>query len=80
MERRPMLKIHMTSMLVLATIIATNARSQPSPSILQPLDDPEAYKVYAALLPEQWPVQAAHAKTLVFREDTVRNPNLSAVR
>jgi len=55
-------------LLMLASLIPVKA--QPSPSTPQPLDDPEAYKVYAALLPEEWTVQAAHAKTLVFQAET----------
>jgi hypothetical protein len=34
------------------------------------LTDPEAYRVYAALLPNEWTVRSAHAKTLVFEEET----------
>jgi hypothetical protein len=34
------------------------------------LTDPEAYRVYAALLPDEWTVQSAHAETLVFEEET----------
>lgn len=34
------------------------------------LIDPDAYRVYAALLPNEWTVRAAHAKTLVFEEET----------
>ena len=69
-----MLKIRTVTVLMLAIVIPTAVRTQPSPSTLQLLDDPEAYKVYAALLPEEWTVRSAHAKTLVFREETVNNP------
>ena len=37
------------------------------------VDDPEAYAVYASLLPHEWSVQVAHAKTLVFQEETGTN-------
>lgn len=65
-----MLKNHVMSVLVLATIVPTGVRLQPSPAISQSLDDPDSYQVYAALLPEEWIVQQAHAKTLVFQEET----------
>ena len=65
-----MLKTHITSMLMLAIIIPNGVRPQPSPSTPQRLDDPEAYRVYAALLPEEWIVREGRAKTLVFQEET----------
>lgn len=34
------------------------------------VDDPEAYVVYAAILPLEWPVRVAHAKSLVFQAET----------
>lgn len=37
------------------------------------VDDPEAYRVYASLLPREWTVTAAHAKRLVFRQETGTN-------
>src|SRR4051794_9907182 len=37
---------------------------------LTPVDDPEAYTVYASLLPNEWPVRVANAKTLVFQQET----------
>ena len=37
------------------------------------IDDPEVYAVYASLLPNEWTVRAAHAKTLVFQEETGTN-------
>jgi hypothetical protein len=40
----------------------------PAPS---PLDDPEAYAVYASLLPDHWLVAHARATTLVIRKETV---------
>src|SRR5688500_4585942 len=35
------------------------------------LDDPEAYAVYAALLPGEWAIRNARAKRLVFQKETV---------
>ncbi len=69
-----MLKIHIVTVLMLAMVIPTGGRPQRSPSTPQPLDDPEAYKVYAALLPGEWTVRSAHAKTLVFQQETMTNP------
>jgi hypothetical protein len=64
-----MLKIHIISVLMLAIIvIPTGVRPQPLPSIPESLGDPEAYRVYAALLPDEWPVRVAHAKALVFQQ------------
>lgn len=37
------------------------------------VEDPEAYAVYASLLPNEWTVRTAHAKTLVFQEETGTN-------
>ena len=34
------------------------------------LDDPEAYAVYAALLPGEWAIRNARAKRLVFQKET----------
>ena len=49
-------------MLALALILAwpgCSVRAQDAP--LRPVDDPEAYTVYASLLPNEWPVRAANA-------------------
>jgi hypothetical protein len=45
-----------------------SVRAQDAPS--RPLDDPEAYTVYASLLAGEWPVRTANAKTLVFEQET----------
>jgi hypothetical protein len=39
----------------------------------KPVDDPEAYTIYASLLPNEWTVRVAHAKTLVFQQETGTN-------
>ncbi len=41
----------------------------------RPVDDPEAYVVYASLLPAEWTVRVSHAKTLVFQKETGTNWN-----
>ena len=38
-----------------------------------PVDDPEAYAVYASVLHGEWPVRVARAKTLVFQRESVTN-------
>jgi len=48
-----------------ATIVG---RAQDGPPA--PIDDPDAYAVYASLLPNEWTVTAAHAKRLVFLRET----------
>ena len=58
-------------MLALAVMLAwsgCSVRAQDAP--LRPVDDPEAYTVYASLLPNEWPVRIANAKTLVFQQET----------
>jgi hypothetical protein len=58
-------------MLALAVTLAwsgCSVRAQDAP--LKPLDDPEAYTVYASLLPNEWPVRTANAETLVFEQET----------
>jgi len=37
------------------------------------ISDPEAYAVYASLLPHEWIVTAAHATTLIFQQETQTN-------
>jgi hypothetical protein len=39
----------------------------------RPVDDPEAYAVYASLLPTEWSVRVARAKRLVFQQETGTN-------
>ena len=68
-----MLKVHIVTVLMLAIVISTGAQT-PTSVQPQPLDDPEAYKVYAALLAEEWTIRSAHAKTVVFQAETVTNP------
>jgi hypothetical protein len=37
------------------------------------VDDPEAYAVYASLLPSEWTVRVGHATTIVFQKETGTN-------
>jgi hypothetical protein len=39
----------------------------------KPVDDPDAYAVYASVLASEWTVRTAHAVQLVFQEETVTN-------
>ena len=42
----------------------------PSQSTPSAYEEAEAYEVYAAILPSEWPLRVAHAKQLVFRRET----------
>lgn len=37
------------------------------------VDDPDAYAVYASLLPNEWTVTVAHARRLLFQRETTTN-------
>ncbi len=37
------------------------------------IDDSEAYAVYASVLPDEWTVSVAHARTLLFQQETERS-------
>jgi hypothetical protein len=52
---------------VLAPVIFLIASQVASP----PLTDPDAYAIYAAILPNEWPATIAKAKRLVIAEETV---------
>ena len=54
--------------LLVSTVFATsqeNATSEPTS-----YEETEAYKVYSAILPNEWPWSEANAKTLVIRTET----------
>jgi hypothetical protein len=57
--------------IVLASLISAAGATSQTPTYVE---DPESYEVYASLLPDEWIVTAAHAKTLVFRQETGTNP------
>jgi hypothetical protein len=61
-----------TSVLV-ATAALSPTASETQGAGAKPVDDPEAYAVYASLLPTEWTVRVAHAKTVVFQRETVTN-------
>ena len=44
--------------------------SLPTQIISGAYDDADAYEVYAAILPSEWPLRVAHAKQLVIRRET----------
>ena len=51
--------------LVLLSPIGLFAQSAP-----ETYQVPEAYEIYATLLPQQWPATAAHAKKMIIRAET----------
>src|SRR5262245_51563796 len=62
-----------TFLLVATLATAPTSASPPQDSLPISVDDPEAYAVYASLLPNEWSIRVAHAKTLVFQEETGTN-------
>lgn len=46
------------------------ASALPSQTTSSAYDDADAYEVYAAILPLEWPLRVAHAKQLVIRRET----------
>jgi hypothetical protein len=51
-------------MLLLSTLLLAQAPPPP------PLTDPDAYAVYAAVVPSEWPIRVAHAKRVVIEGTT----------
>ena len=62
-----------TMCLIVAAITPSHTASRIQESGAKPVADPDAYAVYASLLPTEWTVRIAHAKTLVFQQETVTN-------
>jgi len=60
--------------LALATLAQSNAQTNPRPKPA-PYDVPEAYEVYAALLPMEWTSKDANAHYLVIQEETDAGPS-----
>ena len=59
---------------ILSTALtATGACAPTSRHVASDIEDPEAYAVYAALLPSEWTVKVARAKRLVIQKETVTN-------
>jgi hypothetical protein len=56
-------------LLIFSSLFSQSAPVRPDDSP-KPYEDGEAYAVYAAVLPSEWPWKVAHAKTLVIRSET----------
>jgi hypothetical protein len=57
-----------TSLLIVPLLFFQSAGSnQDTP---RPYEDDEAYAVYSAILPSEWPVRVAHAKSLIIQTET----------
>ena len=52
---------------ILLLLVFSSLPTQITPSAY---DDADAYEVYAAVLPSEWPLRDAHAKQLVIRRET----------
>jgi hypothetical protein len=55
------------------TVMLSGFAAKPQELQTKAVDDPEAYSVYASLLPAEWRFRVAHAKTLVFQQETGTN-------
>jgi hypothetical protein len=63
--------VYLSPVLLLAASVMQDAGSKEIPyENAKPYDDAEAYKVYAAVLPGEWPWSDAKAKTLVLQAET----------
>jgi hypothetical protein len=60
---------------ILAAVMWSHAASRAEQAGAKPVDDPDAYAAYASLLPTEWTVRYAHAKTLLFQQETETNWN-----
>jgi hypothetical protein len=60
---------------LVATVIWSSEATTSQGAETRPVDDPDAYAVYASLLPAEWSVKVAHAKTLLFQQETGTNWN-----
>lgn len=58
---------------LLAGVLASTASAIQSAQVAAPapVDDQDSYAVYAAILPNEWPVRVAKAKALVVQKETV---------
>lgn len=56
-----------TSLPILALLLSQGVISSGKPP---PYEDQEAYEVYSAILPSEWPLRVAHAKTLIIQNET----------
>lgn len=55
-----------TSLPMLVLLLSQGVISSKPP----PYEDQEAYEVYSAILPSEWPLREAHAKTLIIQNET----------
>ena len=58
-----------TSLLILALLLSQGVISRSGGKAL-PYEDQDAYEVYSAVLPMEWPLRDAHAKRLVIQNET----------
>lgn len=65
--------------LAVATFAQSNAQTNPRPTPA-PYDLPEAYEVYAALLPMEWTSKEAKAHYLVIQEETDAAPSFGPLK
>jgi hypothetical protein len=56
-------------LLVFSSLFSQSAPVRPAETP-KPYDDGEAYEIYSAIIPSEWPSSVAKAKTLVIRRET----------
>ena len=56
-----------TSLLILALLLSQGVISSDK---APPYEDKEAYEVYSAIIPSEWPLRNAHAKGLIIQSET----------
>jgi hypothetical protein len=59
-------KIRSSLILALLLLQGVNSTTGKAP----PYEDQEAYEVYSAIIPLEWPLRDAHAKTLIIQNET----------
>jgi hypothetical protein len=59
--------------LLISALLSHPATATSQQPLGQTVEDPEAYAVYASLLPNEWTVRVARAKTLVVQRETGTN-------
>ena len=57
-----------TSLPILALLLSQGVISNSAKA--PPYEDQEAYEVYSAILPSEWPLRVAHAKRLIIQNET----------
>src|SRR3569832_467674 len=57
-----------TSLLILALLLSQDVIKNSGKA--PPYEDQEAYEVYSAILPLEWPLRDAHAETLIIQNET----------